>query len=199
MIHLFVNNEEIDFDFVKSFCQKNLLTKEISVIKLEFDNKINAIHKNQVFNNIVKNSAVGDTILFYSVADVLWNNYFLIVNMLNTLFAKSLNLGFIDENIVLKYDEPANKSVSKMLKMSKAISSKIVKQKLVEKKAEGVVVGRPIGSTSIKKIEKLGKDKYIQNLLMARCSISQIAKDIGVHRFTLTKYINSKINLKKYL
>jgi DNA invertase Pin-like site-specific DNA recombinase len=63
-----------------------------------------------------------------------------------------------------------------------------MKEALVRKRAEGVVLGRPKGSKS--KIKKLsGKEAKIKLLINRNFSISAIARILGVHRLTMTTFI----------
>jgi len=62
------------------------------------------------------------------------------------------------------------------------------KEALARKKAEGVVLGRPKGRKS-SKVKLTGKEAEIKKLLDKKVSKSAIARIVGVHRLTVTKFI----------
>lgn len=60
---------------------------------------------------------------------------------------------------------------------------------------EGVVIGRPVGALS-KKIKLTGKEAKIKKLIAGGTKYVEIARMMGVHRFTLFRFIRDK-NLRK--
>ena len=70
------------------------------------------------------------------------------------------------------------------------ISSR-TKEALAWKKSEGQVLGRPKGRLST--TTKLSsKEKFIQELLQKRISVSAIARILAVHRLTVRHHIISR-------
>lgn len=63
------------------------------------------------------------------------------------------------------------------------------KEALARKRAEGAVLGRPVGSTKPENLKLYGQDERILRLMDKRVSVSAIARLLGVHRGTLTAYI----------
>ena len=96
--------------------------------------------------------------------------------------------------------ELGNNINSKVLAFAFGLSAEIernlisqrTKEALARKKAEGVILGRPIGSSRPENYKLFGKDKQIANLRGQRLSYSAIAKIMGVHRLTVANYV--KIN-----
>ena len=65
------------------------------------------------------------------------------------------------------------------------------KEALTRKKAEGVILGRPKGSTSaVKKLT--GKDEQIRGYLSKHIGFSGIGRLIGAHRVTVASYVAEK-------
>ena len=65
----------------------------------------------------------------------------------------------------------------------------LTKEALARKKAEGVLLGRPKGSKS--KVNKLtGRESEVKRLLEMNMTKSAIAKVMGVHRSTISKYLS---------
>jgi DNA invertase Pin-like site-specific DNA recombinase len=69
--------------------------------------------------------------------------------------------------------------------------SERTKEALARKKAEGIILGRPIGSKSqIKKLH--GKEEFTQALLHSTATMSSIAKELDVNRQTLYTFMKEK-------
>lgn len=67
------------------------------------------------------------------------------------------------------------------------------KEALSRKKAEGVILGRPKGSKSTK-TKLTGNEKKIFDLLQKNVSYSAIGRILGVHRLTVSKFVNERMN-----
>ena len=59
------------------------------------------------------------------------------------------------------------------------------------KKEEGVILGRPKGSSKPEHYKLFGKEMIIQKMLKENVSKIKIAKKLKVNRLTLGKYIKS--------
>lgn len=66
--------------------------------------------------------------------------------------------------------------------------SQRTKEALARKRAEGVILGRPIGRKSTV-VKLTGKENYIQSQLDKKTPKVKIAKKLGVHRHTLSSFI----------
>jgi len=67
--------------------------------------------------------------------------------------------------------------------------SQRTKEALARKRAEGVVLGRPVGSGKPEHYKLHGRDDEVKDLLRKRVSISAIARIMGVHRQTVYNYV----------
>jgi DNA invertase Pin-like site-specific DNA recombinase len=63
---------------------------------------------------------------------------------------------------------------------------------LASKKAEGVILGRPKGRKSAK-VKLTGKELEIKKLLDKKVSKSAISRILGVHRLTVSKFIEENM------
>ena len=92
--------------------------------------------------------------------------------------------------------ELGNNINSKVLAFAFGLSAEIernlisqrTKEALARKKAEGVILGRPKGRKSTR-VKLTGKEDKIKSLLDKRVSKSAIARILGVHRLTVSKFI----------
>ena len=66
--------------------------------------------------------------------------------------------------------------------------SQRTKEALARKKAEGVILGRPIGRKS-SKTKLTGQEKRIKELLARKVSYSAIGRILGVHRLTVSSFV----------
>ena len=71
--------------------------------------------------------------------------------------------------------------------------SQRTKEALARKKAEGVVLGRPVGSKS-SRVKLSGKEEIIKDLIEHDVAISEIARIYNVNRNTVSKFIKERID-----
>lgn len=72
--------------------------------------------------------------------------------------------------------------------------SQRTKEALKKKRAEGVILGRPLGRKS-ERVKLTGKEFLVRGLLQENVSKRKIAKICKVDRNTLNKFINERLNL----
>jgi DNA invertase Pin-like site-specific DNA recombinase len=103
---------------------------------------------------------------------------------------KDIQVFTIKENYEL-----GNNINSKVLAFAFGLSAEIernlisqrTKEALARKKAEGVILGRPIGSKS-STLKLTGKEDEIKKLLKNKISYSAIGRILGVHRLTVSSF-----------
>ncbi len=74
--------------------------------------------------------------------------------------------------------------------LERDIISERTKMALASKKAAGIKLGKPVGTIQSSKLD--GKEDAITHFLQHKVPIAAIARMLGVHRITLTAFINSR-------
>ena len=136
-----------------------------------------------------------DDIIICSELSRLGRNLFMIMEILNICMTKECRVWTIKDNYRLGEDIQ-----SKVLAFAFGLSAEIernlisqrTKEALARKKAEGVVLGRPVGrKTDVAKYKLYSKRNLISELLKADVSRRKIAKICKVDRNTLYRFINT--------
>ena len=136
-----------------------------------------------------------DDILICSELSRLGRSLFMIMEVLNFCMKKEVQIWTIKDNYRLGEDIQ-----SKVLAFAFGLSAEIernlisqrTKEALARKKAEGVILGRPLGRKS-SKVKLSGKELQIQKLLNKDVSYSAIGRILGVNRITVSKFANERI------
>jgi DNA invertase Pin-like site-specific DNA recombinase len=130
-------------------------------------------------------------ILICSELSRLGRSLFMIMDVLNQCMKRDIQVWTIKDNYRLGSDIS-----SKVLAFAFGLSAEIernlisqrTKEALARAKAEGKHIGRPKGSKN-KKLKLSGKEKEIKKLLKLGLSKTKIARIMGVHRFTLYRFL----------
>ena len=133
-----------------------------------------------------------DDIIICSELSRLGRSLFMIMEILNYCLDKEVKVYTIKDNYRLGDDIP-----SKVLAFAFGLSAEIernlisqrTKEALARKKAEGVKLGRPVGSKD-KKLKLDGKQDYIKRKLVEGVPQTTIAKRLHCSRETLRLFIN---------
>jgi len=138
-----------------------------------------------------------DDVLICSELSRLGRNLLMIMGLLNECMNRNIKVWTIKDNYRLGSDIN-----SKVLAFAFGLSAEIernlisqrTKEALARKRAEGVVLGRPVGSKS-SKTKLTGQEKKIQELLEKKVSYSAIGRILGVHRLTVSTFVkNNKLD-----
>lgn len=126
----------------------------------------------------------------------LGRSLFMIMDILNICLSKEARVWTIKDNYRLG-DDIQSKVLAFAFGLSAEIERNLISQRtkeaLCRKKAEGIILGRPKGSSRQEHYKLSGCDEKIRKLLKLNLSQSKIAKKLKVHRMTLAKY------MKKFL
>ncbi|MBO5002802.1 recombinase family protein, partial [Methanocorpusculaceae archaeon] len=125
----------------------------------------------------------------------LGRNLFMIMEILNICMRKECKVWTIKDNYRLG-DDIQSKVLAFAFGLSAEIERNLISQRtkeaLARKKAEGVVLGRPVGSKS-KKVKLSGQEEVIRVLLERNVSKCEIARIFGVDRMTVASFIKNRI------
>lgn len=140
-----------------------------------------------------------DDILICSELSRLGRNLLMIMGVLNECMNRDIQVWTIKDNYRLGSDIS-----SKVLAFAFGLSAEIernlisqrTKEALARKKAEGVILGRPLGRKSAK-TKLTGQEKKILELLEKNVSYSAIGRILGVHRLTVTSFVKNNSNVFK--
>lgn len=134
-----------------------------------------------------------EDVLICSELSRLGRNLLMIMGILNECMNRDIQVWTIKDNYRLGSDIN-----SKVLAFAFGLSAEIernlisqrTKEALARKRAEGVILGRPIGSKS-SKTKLSGQERKIQELLDKKVSYSAIGRILGVHRLTVSSFVKS--------
>jgi DNA invertase Pin-like site-specific DNA recombinase len=171
---------------INNFCERQeiVVTKwieeTISGAKNLEDRKLGKLLKKMRKNDI----------LICSELSRLGRNLLMIMGILNECMNRDIQVWTIKDNYRLGSDIN-----SKVLAFAFGLSAEIernlisqrTKEALARKRAEGVILGRPIGRRS-SKTKLSGQEKKIQELLQKKVSYSAIGRILGVHRLTVSSF-----------
>lgn len=132
-----------------------------------------------------------DDILICSELSRLGRSLFMIMDVLSACMKKEIQLWTIKDNYRL-----GNDISSKVLAFAFGLSAEIernlisqrTKEALARAKAEGKVLGRPVGAKS-KRVKLTGCENQIKQMLSKQIPKKHIAKKMKVDRNTLQKFI----------
>ena len=187
-----VENQKFE---IKNFCERECL--EIDGWISETISGIKSYDKRKL-GKLLKRVEPGDTIICSEISR-LGRSLFMIMEILNICMTKECRVWTVKDGYRLGEDIQ-----SKVLAFAFGLSAEIernlisqrTKEALARKRQEGVVLGRPKGSSKPEHYKLHGKDQIIVELLELGNSKSSIARMLKVHRNTLLNYIN-KNNLMK--
>jgi DNA invertase Pin-like site-specific DNA recombinase len=121
----------------------------------------------------------------------LGRTLFMIMDILNICMNKNCRVWTIKDNYRLG-DDIQSKVLAFAFGLSAEIERNLISQRtkeaLARKRAEGVVLGRPVGSKS-SKVKLSGKEDFIRDLLTHDVPKTQIAKMLKVDRMTVDAFI----------
>ena len=192
-----VENQKFE---IEKFCEKE---------KLEIDGWISETisgtknYDKRKLGKLLKKICPGDLIICSEISR-LGRSLFMIMEILNICMMKECRVWTVKDGYRLGEDIQ-----SKVLAFAFGLSAEIernlisqrTKEALARKRAEGVVLGRPKGSSRPEHFKLYGKDDVIRELLILGNSKTSIANSLRVNRNTLLNYINknhitSDVNLQ---
>ncbi|MDR2673294.1 MAG: master DNA invertase Mpi family serine-type recombinase [Opitutaceae bacterium] len=127
----------------------------------------------------------------------LGRSLLMIMEILNRCLKREVQVWTIKDNYRLGADIS-----SKVLAFAFALTAEIernlvsqrTKEALARKRAEGIILGRPIGRKS-SRVKLTGREDEIIRLIQRGYSQTRIARRLKVHRLTLGKFLNERVSL----
>ena len=152
-----------------------------------------ALRKRQL-GKLLNRLEKGD-ILIASELSRLGRNLLQVMSILHLCMDKEVQVWTIKDNYRLGADIQ-----SKVLAFAFGLSAEIernlisqrTKEALLRIKAEGKILGRPVGRKS-NRVKLSGKETLVRELLKNNISKSGIARITGVHRITVSKFIRERV------
>lgn len=150
-------------------------------------------YSSRVLGQLIETLTAGDTLIVTELSR-LGRSLMEVMSILNILMGKQVRVLSVKEGYEL-----GNDINSKVLAFAFSLSAEIersmisarTKEALARKKSEGKKLGRPQGRLS-KRTKLTGREEEIKMLLGKRVAVSAIARIMGVHRVTMTNYIQSR-------
>ncbi len=132
-----------------------------------------------------------DDLIICAELSRLGRTLFMIMDILNICMNKNCRVWTIKDNYRLG-DDIQSKVLAFAFGLSAEIERNLISQRtkeaLARKRAEGVVLGRPIGRKSTK-VKLSGKEDFIRDLLAHNVPKTQIARILKVDRMTVDAFI----------
>ena len=192
-----VENQKFE---IEKFCEKEKLEIEGWISETISGTKN---YDKRKLGKLLKKICPGDLIICSEISR-LGRSLFMIMEILNICMTKECRVWTVKDGYRLGEDIQ-----SKVLAFAFGLSAEIernlisqrTKEALARKRAEGVVLGRPKGSSKPEHFKLYGKDDVIRELLILGNSKTSIANSLRVNRNTLLNYINknhitSDVNLQ---
>lgn len=137
-----------------------------------------------------------DDLIICAELSRLGRNLFMIMEILNICMTKECKVWTIKDNYRLG-DDIQSKVLAFAFGLSAEIERNLISQRtkeaLARKRAEGKVLGRPVGRKS-SHVKLTGKDETIRELLAQGMKKTQIARLFRVNRNTLHNYLQTRMN-----
>ncbi len=174
---------------LNQFCERNALVVDKWIE--ETTSSLKDLHERKL-GKLLKKMKRGD-VLICSELSRLGRNLLMIMAILNECMNRDIHVWTIKDNYRLGSDINS-KVLAFAFGLSAEIERNLISQRtreaLARKKAEGVVLGRPVGRKS-SKTKLTGQERKINELLEKKVSYSAIGRILGVHRLTVSSFVKN--------
>jgi DNA invertase Pin-like site-specific DNA recombinase len=181
-----VDNQEYE---IERFCQKNNITIDEWVKETISGTKTPDKRK---LGGLLDKVQEGDLIICAELSR-LGRSLFMIMSILNHLMKVNVKVWTIKDNYRLG-DDIQSKVLAFAFGLSAEIERDLISQRTKEalalKRAEGVILGRPVGAKSTH-VKLSGYEDQIQELINKKISKSAIGRMLGVNRMTVDAFMKN--------
>ncbi|MDR2049684.1 MAG: master DNA invertase Mpi family serine-type recombinase [Treponema sp.] len=178
------DNQEYE---IARFCQKNNIAIDEWVKETISGTKS---PEKRLLGGLLERIKEGDLIVCAELSR-LGRSLFMIMSILNRLMKINAKVWTIKDNYRLG-DDIQSKVLAFAFGLSAEIERDLISQRTKEalalRRAEGVVLGRPVGRKS-SRVKLTGKEGEIKTLLEGGASKSRVGRIYGVNRMTVAKFI----------
>jgi DNA invertase Pin-like site-specific DNA recombinase len=182
-----VDNQEYE---IERFCKKNGVTIDEWVKETISGTKTPDKRK---LGGLLEKVKVGDLIICAELSR-LGRSLFMIMSILNQLMKIGAKVWTIKDNYRLG-DDIQSKVLAFAFGLSAEIERDLISQRTREalelRRAEGVVLGRPVGRKSAR-VKLTGKEQEIESLSKSTVSKSEIGRIFGVNRMTVDTFMRAR-------
>jgi DNA invertase Pin-like site-specific DNA recombinase len=182
-----VDNQEFE---IERFCKKNNITIDEWIKETVSGTKTPDKRK---LGGLLEKVKEGDLIICAELSR-LGRSLFMIMSILNQLMKISAKVWTIKDNYRLG-DDIQSKVLAFAFGLSAEIERDLISQRTKEalalKRAEGVVLGRPVGKKSAR-VKLTGKEKEIETLRKSGIGKSEIGRMFGVNRMTVDTFMKAR-------
>ena len=183
-----VENQRFEID---RFCSNNNLT-----IDQWIEETISGVQlpEKRLLGLLIDGAKTGDLIVCSELSR-LGRNLFMIMSILHILLLNGVKILTIKDNYRLGDDIQAKIlafAFGLSAEIERSLISQRTKEALARKRSEGVTLGRPLGSKSVR-LKLSGFEAEIQSLLVEKVPKTVIARKFGVSRKTFYSFIKKHL------
>ena len=147
--------------------------------------------KDRAIGALLESLRAGDTLVVSEVSRIS-RSLRTVLNVIEDAIEQKVTIMSVKENIVFG-DDLNSRIIAATFGLAAQIERSLIsartKEALARKKAEGMVLGRPVGSTKPEYLKLHGKDDRILGYMDKRVPVAAQARLLDVNRKTLTDYI----------
>ena len=146
------------------------------------------------FTDVLDELERGDTLIVSEVSRIS-RRLLDILNTIESLIKRGIHVVAVKEGIEFK-DDINSKVLAFAFGLAAEIERSLIsartREALAKRKADGIRLGRPPGSTSTEALKLYGKDEEIIAMRMNRVSRAAVARTFDVHVSTLRRYMERR-------
>lgn len=148
--------------------------------------------KDRAIGTLLDSLKAGDTLVVSEVSRIS-RSLRTVLNVIEDAIEQKVTIMSVKENIVFG-DDLNSRIIAATFGLAAQIERSLIsartKEALARKKAEGVVLGRPVGTHRHEQLKLHGKDEMILRFMDKRISRAGMARLLDVNVKTLREYIN---------